>query len=1574
MVKVSVIIPVYNVEDYLEECLDSVLGQTLEDIEVICVDDCSSDDSLNILYKYASKDNRLKIIENKTNKGQGFSRNEGIKKATGEYIGFVDSDDWIDLNLFEISFKKAKQLDLDVLLFKTFAFDNQLKEMSDFNKNYLSLKYLDNIDKLVFSHEDTKEVTCNVSVSPGCKIYKKDFLLDNEINFPEGIIFEDEVFFYRVYLNAKRISLLDDYLYYYRVNKKNSTIVRKDNKFMDVVDAFKLIRKEFIKTNNYDNEYKKFLFNKFFYSVFNRFDEVADEFKEEFFLKIKSDFQSFLKTQNDLKIVNNSYKSKILNVLFSKSYDEFYNYENNIIPQRYSIDDIVTFFKISVIIPVYNVEKFLSKAIDSIINQSFGFSNIEVILVDDCSSDGSKSIIKEYCEKYDNIKGVFLKENSGFAGKPRNIGLKYASADYVMFLDPDDYYFKNACDVLYNKITHENVDFVSGNFVDVSFHNGEKYNWEDKFGLKGEEIKVNSIKENIDLFKVYPSVWTKIVRKNFILSNNIMFPENLPGQDLFFVHHALLKANGIVFIDEEIVHYVPRNSDDDKPSVSCNNSKKVLLGLIKLYYKHLNLFEKYWPTNVDIPLRSLYYWITRFIDSNLELSEIKEIVDASSIFFQKFLENDKLWTSQELLFRAISNKDYDKVVVELVKLNNDLSKLDLLIKNKHIFLLCYELEPQIGGLAKAVLIRSKELSKLGYNVSILTVDFGQNYKFITEKLRKMGYLSDKVDIINLFDYYRNKNTFSIKDTNLIDVNFKLNSNLEYNDGFADKHYFENGVKIKTERYFDDYLAIEKYFQNDKCIKEKAFTKDGFCFYEMFIKNNREFYCLNNRNDGNSVCIGAAHEYNKQLHFQTFFVEEICRNCEEKPFLIIESTGHIPSIGNVSSDIAYKIGQLHGNIFKKPYVKGSEIQSFSAINDMDKLDAVITLTESQKNDLIDEFGYERFVSIPNFVEDIDLRNVEKDFNKISFVSSISFHKNLFDLIKAFRIVLKSKKDAKLEIFGRAYLQWEIDELNKIKLFIKENEMEDNIVFRGYVDNIYDEIENSLCCVFTSHCEGFCLAILESMLCATPAISFNFNYGPSDIISNGKDGIIVNQYDIDALAQSIINLLDNPNKAIEMGKLARKKVLDNFASDVVIIKWEQLFKDILYNHIEEQPIKLSVIIPVYNAEKYIDKCLNSIINQSLKDIEIICIDDCSTDNSLDVLYKFAAHDERIKIITLNENHGQGFVRNIGIKQAKGEYLSFIDADDWIELDTFESTYSHAKNNNLDVVIFKLINYNSDSEEFYETDYYNINFLENQKEIFNYKDLLNKFFSIPLGPVNKIYKTAILKENDIYFPQEYSMFEDNPFFYDVFLAANKISFIPHHFYYRRVHNDSLMQNRNECMFDIVPVLDDVMSIFLKYNIFEEFDHILFNHKISIIKMWYEKLDIKYKVDFYKVIKENFEKNKYINNILVESKLNDININFYKSIIESDTFKEFNLIMSFKLKNIEYDVYDYSNKKDLLLAESSKKESKKLFASSNNKINRYKDKIKYLTRTNKLLKEELDKLKSGNNNFLKKTNHGFK
>ena len=114
MVKISVVVPVYNVGVYLEKCLDSLLAQTLDDIEILCINDGSTDNSLEILQKYAQKDERIKIFD-KENEGQGVGRNIGIKNATGEFIAFVDPDDWVELDMYEKMYAQAKKLDSQVV-------------------------------------------------------------------------------------------------------------------------------------------------------------------------------------------------------------------------------------------------------------------------------------------------------------------------------------------------------------------------------------------------------------------------------------------------------------------------------------------------------------------------------------------------------------------------------------------------------------------------------------------------------------------------------------------------------------------------------------------------------------------------------------------------------------------------------------------------------------------------------------------------------------------------------------------------------------------------------------------------------------------------------------------------------------------------------------------------------------------------------------------------------------------------------------------------------------------------------------------------------------------------------------------------------------------------------------------------------------------------------------------------------------------------------------------------------------------------------------------------------------------
>lgn len=127
--KVSVIVPVYNVEKYLEKCLETLISQTLKDIEIICINDGSKDSSLNILKKYALNDERIKIID-KHNEGLSAARNDGLNAATGEYIGYVDSDDWVDLNFYEKLYNAAKKYNAEAACANIIRCGNKVKNIS----------------------------------------------------------------------------------------------------------------------------------------------------------------------------------------------------------------------------------------------------------------------------------------------------------------------------------------------------------------------------------------------------------------------------------------------------------------------------------------------------------------------------------------------------------------------------------------------------------------------------------------------------------------------------------------------------------------------------------------------------------------------------------------------------------------------------------------------------------------------------------------------------------------------------------------------------------------------------------------------------------------------------------------------------------------------------------------------------------------------------------------------------------------------------------------------------------------------------------------------------------------------------------------------------------------------------------------------------------------------------------------------------------------------------------------------------------------------------------------------------
>ena len=185
MPKVSVLVPIYNVEKYLRQCLDSLINQTLEDIEIICINDGSTDSSPEIISEYQAKDNRVKVI-NKANSGYGASMNMGVDAATGEYIGIVESDDYAENTMFEKLYNQAKANDLDILksdFVKYWGDTNQCVKAGIIDKDWC--------DK-VFTTDEYKEAL-NIIPSIWSAIYRKEFIQTYNIRFSEtaGASYQD---------------------------------------------------------------------------------------------------------------------------------------------------------------------------------------------------------------------------------------------------------------------------------------------------------------------------------------------------------------------------------------------------------------------------------------------------------------------------------------------------------------------------------------------------------------------------------------------------------------------------------------------------------------------------------------------------------------------------------------------------------------------------------------------------------------------------------------------------------------------------------------------------------------------------------------------------------------------------------------------------------------------------------------------------------------------------------------------------------------------------------------------------------------------------------------------------------------------------------------------------------------------------------------------------------------------------------------------------------------------------------------------------------------------------------------
>lgn len=413
---ISIIVPIYNKEDYLPQCLDSIINQSYTNFEVLLVNDGSTDSSGIICQEYAERDSRFRYIE-KENGGVSSARNLGLERSEGAYITFIDSDDWVEFNYLEVLYNALRENNADVAIssYKSYYLDGKfyLRVYSSQEEEFLRIGkrnrdvFLEEFPKLGKLNHDFH---CIAS-----KLFKRELLESQK--FDESINYgEDLYFFFNLYLKMQSIVYVKEATYIYRQHGTNITLNFTESLALQEIQ----IHEQILKSAESQGIATFYYLEKLKYLV-------------------------------SLRIEQFPYSDAIKN--YETIVSEF---ENRITyPQPL----------ISLIVPIYNVANYLGLCLDSITKQTY--SNIEILLINYGSSDGSKEICQEFVNR-DRRFHYFEREN-GDLSDARNVGIIHSQGEFISFIDSDDWIDPTYVEDLYKAALLNDSEVVVSNYKE--FHN-----------------------------------------------------------------------------------------------------------------------------------------------------------------------------------------------------------------------------------------------------------------------------------------------------------------------------------------------------------------------------------------------------------------------------------------------------------------------------------------------------------------------------------------------------------------------------------------------------------------------------------------------------------------------------------------------------------------------------------------------------------------------------------------------------------------------------------------------------------------------------------------------------------------------------------------------------------------------------------------------------------------------------------------------------------------------------------------------------------------------------------------------
>ena len=514
MVKISILMPIFNDEEYLRESIDSILKQSLKDIEVICVNDGSTDGSLEILNEFSKRYDFIKVFT-KENEGSGIARNYALTKATGEFIAYLDSDD---------IFINEKALEL---MYDSAIMNNALMVSANLLGINIKGELVVNRNLERFSEEGIiTPQEYGIPYSFYKNIFDREFLLKHNINFPDLLRGQDPVFLAEIFTLVDKIPTVPVDLYGFRYPKTGSLL--KINTFR-----------------------KKYDYIKHFKETFDILDDAG-------FSVMRKNYE--VKLFEFINAYHNRYTKEIKDII----YDIFKDDEEILNSMKY----IFINPKVSVIVPIHNASEFLDDSISSILKQSL--KEIELLCVDMASEDDSLDILQDFYQKDSRVR-IINQENMDFAAA-RNRALDDACGDYIYLFGFDEYMARNILKIFYTNAVENNSDLVVSKIVikdeeemDYSYHSFDLENVFGDVDFDNFTFDYKDAKSYVLNSSFVPC--NRLYKKEFLDNyDELRFFTDVAYEDIQFNVNSMLKASRISFVPKFFYRYSQNSNPNDDSS------------------------------------------------------------------------------------------------------------------------------------------------------------------------------------------------------------------------------------------------------------------------------------------------------------------------------------------------------------------------------------------------------------------------------------------------------------------------------------------------------------------------------------------------------------------------------------------------------------------------------------------------------------------------------------------------------------------------------------------------------------------------------------------------------------------------------------------------------------------------------------------------------------------------------------------------------------------------------------------------------------------------------------------------